>query len=213
MQVSRRGFLWMGIAATVGANVTLDPITKLWVPVTPAIQTVASDEDMEQAIHQSQLATLFAKELGLLLKSSSIASLYDTEWKGPGRGQRLEVPELGGRGYFDPAGSRFVVTQPMSHTPRQAAYDMAPRLRRKDINLIAPITADLRPGVPFTRDVIVGLGKDEESGISARVLQFRTAEAGELLMYEVAAGEWSSSNVKTPSSKLRWRNGRGWSRS
>jgi hypothetical protein len=58
------------------------------------------------------------------------------------------------------------------------------------LNLVAPITHELRPGVPFTPDTLVGVGVHRESGLMVRLVQAFRTDGLTSMHVEVAGGTW-----------------------
>lgn len=64
--------------------------------------------------------------------------------------------------------------------------------RPQSINMVAPITHELRPGVPFTEDTLVGVGINRETGLMVRLVQSENVmNRSTVLHAEIAGGHWS----------------------
>ena len=210
MEMTRRGFLWTMMAATAGTAMQLDAANGLWVPK-PASDLIQIAKDMglaDRYLELQALAVRMAQMVGQELLSTPIQYGADqtvimdrVEYAGLASrraavsGYRLDIPELGGQGYFEPTKKRLVATLPMrpaAATPgdlASMAYDLTNRVRHEHLRVIAPISDELRQGVPFTMDTQVAVGHDEETGASVRVLAFETHE-GPRTMFEVTGGSW-----------------------
>lgn len=211
MQLSRRGFLSV-LASAAATAATFDPKSMLWVPapksILPVELTVPTLDQVGQALEITKLAEtqLELNELALkvakqmterLMRSESVA-LREVMFRHSGhvRVGLLEVDEIG-VGAFEPAYGRFMVTLPprdrakyldSTSLARALAYDLGSRASAYD--MFAPISAELRPGEPFTDDVAIGWATDPDSGLSVRVMRFEQDRVGTMLSAEMAGGCW-----------------------
>lgn len=106
------------------------------------------------------------------------------------------IPEAIGR--FEPSAYRVIAMQP-TRASFNAAYvtSLAGELTEKvwPFDMFVPITAELRPGEPFTDDVAIGVATDPESGLTVRVLRFEQDQirgrTRPLIAAEMVGGVWA----------------------
>lgn len=123
--------------------------------------------------------------------------LFDLPWQTPG-GLILPGPietQEWGKVHFAADAVRSVKTfsgSPRIEQVREAARQYARDILYSRATMLAPIGADLRPGVAFSPDVIVGFATDPESGLSARAVRYYTSQNGMLnepmVDFEMACG-------------------------
>lgn len=206
MQFSRRGFL-QTIATALGAA-ALDPISKLWVPNTAPVQLVSAAEYQAAGDYLNALAgppstwlDEFAREvaqaMAYRMDTSKVLAVgaVDFRHKPDDPLGLLEIPDIG-RNIFMPADRQLRVIEDRAVGHRIfAVNELANELRYRAMSLevLVPITRELRPGDAFSDDVEVGVGTDQETGVSVRVIRFEQEGRGgakRLLGAEVAGGRW-----------------------
>lgn len=216
--LSRRGFLQTLATAAVGAAV-FDPKSLLWVPA-PAQSTIvlaeASPGVIAIQLELNDLAQRFARLMSERLLSSRSTrenvALKQIMFRHAGHvhlpAGSLEVDDLGA-GYFSAEPARLVRGGVMGRSTETFLHDVAADIKgdiaRRQVDMFAPIAADLRPNEPFT-DVAIGLGTDPESGLSARVLRYRQPGVGVMTEVEMAGGTWRthrSQQATCPTCHLR----------
>ena len=205
--IGRRAFLATLGTALVGAgvSVTFDPKSGLWVPPSAVSQAVI-DEQLEL----NDLAIRFAQKMRDRLMRHKALVLREVvtlgQWRTSGEVIAPGVLRLesdGAMGHFEPWETRKMKCGPVGRNAEafltQMADQMAPDIwREHGIDAFAPIGRELRAGVPLV-DILVGVGSDLESGLSARAMRFtqRTAHGPEVLTgLELAIGQWQSRRAR-----------------
>lgn len=209
---SRRGFLQTISAALVGAAV-FDPKSLLWVPgstesVAPVVLGGMSPQAaIDLQLELNDLARQVAVRLGETLSRSRATALRQVMYQHAGhvrlvadeyKTDVLDVTGIG-RGRFAPAYARIsagatLLRDGHERQPSLLAGDLGNKLRNYggDFDMFAPIAAELRPGVPFTPDVAIGIGTDPATGLSVRAMRFKQGgrDGGWHTTVEVAGGHW-----------------------
>lgn len=209
MAIGRRGFLFTLAAAAVGAA-TFDPKSLLWVPTVRPIVPVELSGTSAAAVIAEQLelndiAMRFAKEMASRLERHPSVTLREVMFKHAGHVHlpgSLDVEDMG-RGSFVPMPTRVMKVGVLGHSTADYLATMGDQMAsdirsRHDIDMFAPIGADLRPGVPFS-ECAIGVATDPESGISVRALRFLHEGRGPaqtLTGVELAAGRWAATTAR-----------------
>lgn len=209
--ISRRAFLGTMLAAGVGAAANFDPVKGLWVPGpvegAPAPEILIPGVTWTKAIVDetadlSELARLFAHEMGDRLQNHRAVALRNVMLRQVGHINLgtllLDGADERERGHFQPSPHRGLVHEVWNsrddggarvHLDRAKWAASVLRRKAERFDMFAPIGTDLRAGVPFT-DCLVGVGTDEESGLSARALRFKTTDGVIHTEVEMAGGDW-----------------------
>ena len=203
--LTRRGFL-KSLGAAIGTAAVFDPKTALWLPAPSGDIVLVAAPMVEQQLELNELATVFAQMFShQLRKDREMTSLDEIFYEHSGA-VHLTKPELLldgglGRGKFVSHGRQMLPGVYPSWEIRSAqdgavrrwvegqAKELAWRVRRGS-NMFAPISSELRQGVPFSDDVLIGTGRDPETGLSARVLRWTTDKGEHYTGVEVAGGQW-----------------------
>lgn len=211
MIFGRRGFLHTLAAAAVGAA-TFDPKSLLWVPAAPAtiigveLGGSSAAEVIATQLELNELALRFARIMTDRLERHSSVALREVMFKHAGH---VRLPGLlsvnaMGTGLFEPSPVRLMKTDSYGATASSSfiessmhrlSAEMMSAINSRRLDMFAPVSTGLREGVPFSDDVMIGVGIDPESGLSARVLRFeQDSRGGRVQMktaVELAAGRWT----------------------
>ena len=217
--IGRRGFLGTMLAAAVGAVANFDPSKGLWVPghaaapetlklVETAVAPTWSKDVLAEAGELADLAIRFAKRMAGRLEKHASVALHHVAMEMVGRPNlgTLRILQDDGQsasGAFAAPGHRLVKQAWEGvHGSAQSVndyLDWAAAELRRDVDpydLFVPIGSELRTGVPFTGDIMVGVGTDPDSGLSARALRFRTIDNVVHTSFEVASGTWHGAGAR-----------------
>lgn len=194
--MSRRAFLGT-MAASLATAAVYDPKTLLWMPEEKSTDIVlaATSADITAQLELNDLAARVARAMSERLELHPSVGLSEVVYRYTGA---MDLPKgllgvLGvGPGYLKPTGRHMLSTDGAA-TPKAInsyADALSTFVKDKRIDMFAPISADLRPGEPFSPDVKVGRATDPETGLSVRAMRFEQAGVGWWTSYEIAGGRW-----------------------
>ena len=209
MDFSRRGFL-RSLAVAVGTAAVFDPKTMLWTPapvgpvelVSLALSGEARDTAtavqavIDQQLELNALALIYAERLADRLKRHPSIALREVMYQHAGHVRLADTLQIegGNVGRFEQK-ARVVVTTDRDVHKRldDVVADLAHCVSRQQVDMFAPIGAELRPNEPFSSDTAIGVATDPASGLSVRVLQYQQeGHRGLWTDVEVAGGRWRS---------------------
>ena len=187
MHISRRGFLGTMATALVGLTATFDPQRALWIP--PSVRDTVVIDGLDEL---NDLALRFAKQMAERLSGHRATVLRQVTFAHAAHATTIPVLRLDeSTGYFQPE-RRVVKTGQVWRESDAFIASMAGQTMRElerlgRVNMFAPMSPDLRAGMPFS-DCLATVVADPESGLSARALRFTNDEHKVLTSLELAPG-------------------------